>query len=69
VSERVRERERLAHLSEEFLGATTGLYVHKSIMSVLDHPVSECTHTKLNQHPVVEDLHKEWITSMCVRDF
>ena len=59
----------MAHLSEELLGATTGLYVHKSVMSILDHPVSECTHAKLYQHPVVENLHKKIDGQRITSDF
>ena len=37
------------HLCKQFLGATTGLNIHKGIMSILDHAMTKGTHAKLNQ--------------------
>ena len=44
------------YLGKEFLGASTGLDVYQRIMSILDHTVSEGTHTQLHQDSVVKDL-------------
>ena len=44
------------HLCKEFLGAATRLYVHQCMVGIHDHSVTEGTHAKLYQCPVVQDL-------------
>ena len=46
----------LTHLCKKFLGTSTRLNIHKSIMSIFDHPVSKGTHAQLYQRPVVQNL-------------
>ena len=46
----------LAHLCKKFLGTSTRLNIHKSIVSIFDHPMPKGTHAQLHQCPVVQNL-------------
>ena len=43
-------------LGKELLGPSGGLDVEESVVSVLDHPVTEGAHPQLGHGPVVQDL-------------
>ena len=43
-------------LGEQLLGAPRALDVHKAVVGVLDHPLSEGTQTELHHGAVIQDL-------------